>query len=256
MQKRTAFAALALTVFSLTGVAFAAGKFAYNPFTDMTDSHGHILKAAHHFSGEVKLYDRDSRYIGSFGTDGQENAPIAANIQVDGGTIAVKGAGRHVLRTPAGELIGYADLLPESSAQRARLRADHEKAMGHEEVLPVSSGCDDGWGTALGFFGSQQEGGLLTWRFTGAGEARFLHNGKVVRAGIASPVTPLEAEALRRTMTASEFQQKVRANPPNPPVFEWTAGGVTHRHTGYVSLPLTLPNGTALTVEFLPQKSK
>ncbi len=255
MQKRTAFAAICLTLFVAAGATFATVKMLYNPFRDITDTHGHVLRAESRFSGEIKLYDRDNHYLGSFGTDGEQNAPITATVNVDGKTLQVAGRGRHTLRVDGGNIVGYADLIPETAAERARWNAAHEKAMGHEETLHISNGSDDGWGTAIGLFGDKERGGVLTWRFTGVGTVRFLHNGKVVRTGVATRVTSQEAAGLRKTMRPEEFAAKVRVNPPSVPVFEWTEGGETHRHTGTEPMPLKLPDGTELSVQFVPNKA-
>lgn len=253
MKKHLALGAVGLTLLTVTGGAFAAaGRFIYNSLRDMTDKQGHVYSAESQFSGDVKLYTVDGKYIGSYGTDGTENAPIVADVKVDGRVIHLAGAGRHELRFTSGEWYGYADLNYQTAAERAQWTAAHNKALGHEISLPGSSGSDDGWGTALGFFGSNNEGGLLTWRWTGVGKVRFLFKNKVARSGVANPITPHDAEALRQTISPAEFQEKVRATPPKTAVFEWTTNGATHQHTGYNSMPLTLPNGTKLVVEFLP----
>lgn len=258
MQKRTAFAAMCLTLFVAAGATFATVKLMYNPFRDIMDTHGHLLRAESRFSGEVKLYDRDNHYLGSFGTDGVPDAPIVANVTIDGKTLEISGPGRHPLRMEEGKergnIVGYADLIPESAAERAQWKAAHDQAMGHEETLHISNGSDDGWGTAIGVFGDEEKGGVLTWRFTGVGTVRFLHNGKVVRTGVATNVTSEEAARLRKTMHPEEFAAKVRINPPSVPLFEWTENGLTQQHTGTEPMPLNLPDGTKLEVQFITDK--
>src|SRR5579871_6784531 len=80
MKRRTVIIAGALAFFSISGVAVAKHYLQYDPARDFTDGHGHLWRTDMHFRGEVKLYDRDGHSMGSTGSDGSADSPIAATV--------------------------------------------------------------------------------------------------------------------------------------------------------------------------------
>jgi hypothetical protein len=255
MKKRTVAITCALTVFSVSGAALAERYLAYRPFQDSPDGRGNLWGTTGHFRGEVKTYRPDGSYIGSLGMDDSDRPGISAEVTVNGETFPLSGAGRHPLTDENGKLLGFADLVPETPAERQVQWRAYEHRGGIEERLLISYGATDGHGTAVGFFGDEPN--RLTWRMDGVGEVRFYRadNGHFVYYSDASAVDPSQVDNLRRSL-GSAAETSVNAHPPATPTFRWTVGDRTSTSSGY-DRPFTiaLANGIKLRVEIVRSHS-
>jgi hypothetical protein len=247
MKRRTVIAACSALLFGITG-AVAARQWIFEPFQDMATADGQVWRGTSTFRGEVKYYDNAGKYLGSIGSDDEGSKIVSAKITVSGTEFDLQGAGRHPLYHPSGKLLGYADLVPESAEEREKLWKEHDQRLGIDARLPMSHGCNDGYGTAYGFFGNKKE---ITWRLTGVATARFTNeHGQTVMRGIAGPVSEEQRASLRKTLNPEAYRLSVAETLPKYPLFTWTQNGEIHKIFGIGATDsITLPNGTRLRID-------
>ena len=222
----------------------------------MNAGNGLVWHANHAFSGQVKFYSPDGVYRGSNGTDGKEGAPVTATVVVSGQSFSVTGAGRHPLLDPSGALLGTVELVPETEAQRAAWRVEHDKQNGIEQPLRMSYGAIDGYGQCIGFFGDGAS--RIDWKLSGS-NVRVLfvdtQTGRQVYSARTVTVNDAIRADLKQSLSPEAYAATVAATVPSEPTFTWKAqDGKEHSWKESGSDPLKLSNGINLRVKLVPGK--
>lgn len=259
MKHRTALvASVALTLCSVSGV-FAARYFKYIPFRDIWAGKNTVWTATPHFRGEVRFYTPELVSAGSVSSEegtvlsGGMTKPTA-DLEVNGTPYTLTGAGRQPIKSSTGELLGYAELIPQTKTERAIWRNQHDRENGIEEPLHLNYGSQGGYGIASGFFGDGKN--RLSWRFHGVGTIRFYHanTGRQAYQVQAFPVDDDIRTEYRKTMNEEEYAMTVADTLPKEPTVEWTVNGQTQKHDGYTPFLLTLPGGKQLKFTIEPPR--
>lgn len=124
MKRRTVFAACAVCLFSITGVAVATRKWQYTgPEISAQDAARRTWDVRTPMEGHIRLLDQKGGLLGEIDSNGIYPASDLIEVTCDQDVhLFLHGYGRHEVRSETGTLLGYVDASPRTEEDKRRER--------------------------------------------------------------------------------------------------------------------------------------